>query len=65
MCPQKALGRPVIINIAPSTPKAGSIFVARAMGDGVGDALADGVMVAVRVIEASKVTGTKVVIYML
>lgn len=29
LCPQKALGRPVIIRIAPSTPKAGSSFVSR------------------------------------
>ena len=51
-----------MIKIAPSTLKAGSIFVAKVMGTGVGDVLADGVMVAVRVIEALKVVGTTVVI---
>lgn len=35
------------------------------MGAGVGDTLADGVIVAVRVIEALKVVGTTVVIDML
>lgn len=54
-----------MIKIAPRTPKAGSIFVARTMGAGVGDTLADGVIVAVRVIEALKVVGTTVVIDML
>lgn len=53
-----------MIKIAPSTPKAGSIFVAKVMGAGVGDVLADGVMVAVRVIEALKVVGTTAVIDM-
>lgn len=50
-----------MIKIAPSTPKAGSIFVAKVIGAGVGDALEDGVIVAVLVIVALKVVGTTVV----
>lgn len=36
--PQNALGSPVMMRIAPNTPKAGVILVARTMGVGVGDA---------------------------
>lgn len=36
MCPRKALGRPVRIRTEPRTPKAGSILVARTVGEGVG-----------------------------
>jgi hypothetical protein len=35
--PQKAEGRPVMMRMAPSTPNAGSTFVARTMGAGVGE----------------------------
>ena len=37
--PQNALGRPVMIRMAPSTPKPGSILVSRTMG--VAEAEAD------------------------
>lgn len=35
--PQNALGSPVMMRIAPNTPKAGVILVSRTMGVGVGD----------------------------
>jgi hypothetical protein len=35
LCPRKALGRPVKIRTVPRTPKAGSILVARTVGEGV------------------------------
>jgi hypothetical protein len=35
--PQNALGSPVMMRIAPNTPKAGVILVARTMGVGVGE----------------------------
>lgn len=45
MCPQNVLGKPVMMRIAPSTPKAGSIFVSKnvlsADGASVADAEAD------------------------
>lgn len=43
MWPQNALGSPVMMRIAPNTPKAGVILVARTMGVGVGEAEAEDV----------------------
>ncbi len=36
LCPRNALGRPVRIRTVPRTPKAGSIFVAKTLGEDVG-----------------------------
>jgi len=33
LCPRKALGRPVKMRTVPRTPKAGSILVARSVGE--------------------------------
>lgn len=60
--PQKALGRPVIIRTAPSTPNAGSSFVLSTIAVGVGVGLVVGVIVKVCVIVAFTTVGTTVVI---
>ena len=37
LCPRKALGRPVRMRTVPRTPKAGSILVARTVGEADGE----------------------------
>lgn len=69
LCPQKALGRPVRMRMAPRTPKAGSSLVESTIGAGVGvedaEAVADaeedvafGVTVTLNTVGTTVVMGT-------
>ena len=63
LCPQKVLGRPVMMRIAPRTPNPGSILVSREMAVCAGELVLDAVALAVDVGTRVDVTfvGTTVV----